>query len=74
MPETIPTPFPTYSMKPRKSPKPTVRHAPRFLPYDENRKLVYRGQYDSSRPKNTNPVTGEDLKSRRCLDPGQLDS
>ena len=30
--------------------------------YDENRKLVYRGQYDSSRPKNSNPVTGEDLR------------
>ena len=35
---------------------------PDFFLYDENRKLVYRGQYDSSRPKNTNPVTGEDLK------------
>ena len=36
---------------------------PDFFLYDENRKLVYRGQYDSSRPKNTNPVTGEDLKN-----------
>jgi len=35
---------------------------PDFFLYDENRKLVYRGQYDSSRPKNTNPVTGEDLR------------
>ena len=36
---------------------------PDFFLYDENRKLVYRGQYDSSRPKNTNPVTGKDLKN-----------
>ena len=36
---------------------------PDFFLYDENRKLVYRGQYDSSRPKNTNPITGEDLKN-----------
>ena len=36
---------------------------PDFFLYDENRKLVYRGQYDSSRPKNTKPVTGEDLKN-----------
>ena len=35
---------------------------PDFFLYDENRKLVYRGQYDSSRPKNTNPVTGVDLR------------
>ena len=35
---------------------------PDFFLYDENRKLVYRGQYDSSRPKNSNPVTGEDLR------------
>ena len=35
---------------------------PDFFLYAENRKLVYRGQYDSSRPKNSNPVTGEDLR------------
>jgi len=35
---------------------------PDFFLFDEKRKLVYRGQYDSSRPKNGIPVTGEDLK------------
>ena len=35
---------------------------PDFFLYDEERKLVYRGQYDSSRPKNSIPVTGEDLR------------
>ena len=35
---------------------------PDFFLYDKNRKLVYRGQYDSSRPRNSDPVTGEDLR------------
>ena len=35
---------------------------PDFFLYDEKRTLVYRGQYDSSRPKNSIPVTGEDIK------------
>ncbi|NBX68239.1 MAG: thioredoxin family protein [Proteobacteria bacterium] len=35
---------------------------PDFFLFDDKRKLVYRGQYDSSRPKNGIPVTGEDLK------------
>lgn len=39
---------------------------PDFFLFDENKKLVYRGQYDSSRPKNGFPITGEDLK--RALD------
>ncbi|MBT5188995.1 MAG: thioredoxin family protein, partial [Proteobacteria bacterium] len=26
------------------------------------RELVYRGQFDASRPKNTEPVTGADLR------------
>lgn len=39
---------------------------PDFFLFDQNQELVYRGQMDSSRPKNTNPVTGEDL--RRALD------
>jgi peroxiredoxin len=30
--------------------------------FDGDFKLVYRGQYDSSRPDNTIPVTGEDLR------------
>ena len=35
---------------------------PDFFLYDKDRKLVYRGQYDSSRPKNSIPVTGEDIR------------
>jgi peroxiredoxin len=31
--------------------------------FDANLKLVYRGQYDSSRPGNGIPVTGEDLRA-----------
>jgi peroxiredoxin len=34
---------------------------PDFFLYDRNRKLVYRGQLDSSRPRSDVPVTGEDL-------------
>ena len=36
---------------------------PDFFLYDKNRALVYRGQYDSSRPKNSEPITGEDLRN-----------
>ena len=35
---------------------------PDFFLYDKERSLVYRGQYDSSRPKNSIPVTGKDLR------------
>lgn len=35
---------------------------PDFFLYDADLKLVYRGQFDSSRPGNNVPVTGEDLK------------
>ena len=35
---------------------------PDFFLYDKERTLVYRGQYDSSRPKNSVPVTGEDIR------------
>jgi peroxiredoxin len=36
---------------------------PDFFLYDENRKLIYRGQLDGSRPSNNVPVTGADLRS-----------
>jgi len=36
---------------------------PDFFLYDRKRTLVYRGQYDSSRPKKSEPVTGEDLRN-----------
>lgn len=34
---------------------------PDFFLFDENRRLVYRGQYDDSRPGNSLEITGEDL-------------
>jgi thiol-disulfide isomerase/thioredoxin len=36
---------------------------PDFFLYDEQRKLVYRGQLDDSRPGNGKPVTGGDLRA-----------
>jgi len=35
---------------------------PDFFLFDQDKKLVYRGQLDSSRPGNGLPVTGEDLR------------
>ena len=39
---------------------------PDFFLFDKNQRLVYRGQFDSSRPGSGVPVTGEDL--RRAVD------
>lgn len=36
---------------------------PDFFLFDGNLKLVYRGQFDRSRPGNGIPVTGEDLRA-----------
>jgi hypothetical protein len=36
---------------------------PDFYLFSRDRKLVYRGQFDSSRPGNTVPVTGGDLRA-----------
>ncbi len=36
---------------------------PDFFLFDGEQKLAYRGQLDSSRPKNDVPVTGEDLRA-----------
>jgi peroxiredoxin len=36
---------------------------PDFFLYDRQRRLVYRGQLDDSRPKNGRPVTGRDLRA-----------
>jgi peroxiredoxin len=36
---------------------------PDFFLFDRERKLVYRGQLDSSRPSNGEPVTGADLRA-----------
>lgn len=36
---------------------------PDFFLFDKDFRLVYRGQYDSSRPGNGKPVTGDDLRA-----------
>jgi peroxiredoxin len=36
---------------------------PDFFLYDRARKLVYRGQFDDSRPSNGQPITGADLRA-----------
>ena len=36
---------------------------PDFFLFDADRKLVYRGQFDGSRPSNNLPVTGADLRT-----------
>ena len=36
---------------------------PDFFLFDRDQKLVYRGQYDSSRPDNGVPITGADLRA-----------
>ena len=36
---------------------------PDFFLFDANQKLAYRGRMDASRPKNDEPVTGEDLRN-----------
>jgi hypothetical protein len=36
---------------------------PDFFLFDRDRRLVYRGQLDESRPGNTKPVTGRDLRA-----------
>ena len=47
----------------------TVAHAyqaactPDFYLFDKNMQLYYRGRFDTSRPKNGIPITGEDLRN-----------
>ncbi|MGK7397796.1 MAG: thioredoxin family protein, partial [Candidatus Cyclobacteriaceae bacterium M3_2C_046] len=36
---------------------------PDIYVFDSDDKLVYRGQFDDSRPKNDEPVTGKDLRN-----------
>lgn len=40
----------------------TATCTPDFFLFDKDRKLVYRGQLDDSRPSNGIPVTGKDLR------------
>jgi len=42
---------------------PLGSEAPDFSLFDKDRKLVYRGQMDDSRPENGIPVTGADLRA-----------
>jgi hypothetical protein len=35
---------------------------PDLYVFDKGQRLVYRGQFDDSRPKNGRPVTGADLR------------
>ena len=36
---------------------------PDLFLFDKDRRLVYRGQFDDSRPRNGRPVTGADLRA-----------
>ena len=36
---------------------------PDFFLFDERRRLAYRGRFDSSRPRSTDPVTGDELRA-----------
>ena len=36
---------------------------PDFFVFDQDKKLYYRGQFDASRPKNDEPITGNDLRN-----------
>jgi hypothetical protein len=40
----------------------TAACTPDFFLFGPDRKLVYRGQLDDSRPRNDKPVTGQDLR------------
>jgi hypothetical protein len=41
----------------------TAACTPDFFLFDANRRLVYRGQLDDSRPGNGKPLTGKDLRA-----------
>jgi peroxiredoxin len=41
----------------------TAACTPDFFLFDRDRRLVYRGQLDDSRPSNGKPVTGKDLRA-----------
>jgi peroxiredoxin len=59
----------------------TAACTPDFFLFDGRRELVYRGQFDDSRPRNGIPVTGADLRAAidavldgRSVDPDQRPS
>jgi hypothetical protein len=41
----------------------TAACTPDFFIFDSDQRLVYRGQLDDSRPSNSQPVTGKDLRA-----------
>lgn len=41
----------------------TAVATPDLFLFDKDRKLVYRGQFDDARPRNTIPVTGKDIRA-----------
>jgi peroxiredoxin len=41
----------------------TAACTPDFFLFDGDHRLVYRGQFDDSRPRNTIPVTGRDIRA-----------
>lgn len=41
----------------------TAACTPDFFLFDSDRQLVYRGQLDDSRPSNSKPITGADLRA-----------
>lgn len=41
----------------------TAACTPDFFLFDKDQKLIYRGQLDDSRPSNSIPVTGKDLRA-----------
>ena len=41
----------------------TAACTPDFFVFNDCRTLVYRGQFDASRPSNSIPITGEDLRA-----------
>jgi peroxiredoxin len=41
----------------------TAACTPDFFLFDRDRRLVYRGQFDDSRPRNGLPVTGKDVRA-----------
>lgn len=41
----------------------TAACTPDFFLFDQDRRLAYRGQLDSSRPGNSTPVNGQDLRA-----------
>jgi hypothetical protein len=50
-------------MKPKPLPKHHAACTPDFFVFDQDKVLVYRGQFDDSRPGNGVPVTGKDLRA-----------